>query len=102
MSIQFDKFKKIPVFTQSEVFLGQIDNLTINTKEQRITHYHVAKKKFLSKTPHLLIAPSQIIQITTEKVVVSDNVEHEQIKNLITSTIPETKNASTINADTVN
>ncbi len=78
MQIDFKTLKKLPVKTGSGIFLGYIHDLQIQTQTQSINKYLVKKSSDIFKKEHLLISPNQIIQITPEAIIVSENLVGEK------------------------
>lgn len=71
----------LPVYTQSDEHLGKVCRLIIEVDTGELVQLEVASSslvKIFSRT--LLINKEQIISITTEKVIVADNIR----KSLVT------------------
>ena len=64
----------LPVITQQGVHLGHVVSLDIEIETHTITHYHV-RTGIIRGLWHqeLLIAASQVVSISPEKMVVEDN-----------------------------
>ncbi|HMB26388.1 MAG TPA: PRC-barrel domain-containing protein [Patescibacteria group bacterium] len=98
MRILLKKLKKLPVVTKNSQKLGKIANLEINTSTHQVVKYQVRKKILLAKSPKLLIAPEQILEINNKKIIVEDNVESTQIKQSKRPQ-PRTHTAATLNSE---
>lgn len=61
----------LPVETQSGDPLGHIIGMEIESDGQRIWRYHVVKGALVFKKEYL-IAPSQVVSISKERMVVED------------------------------
>ena len=62
---------RLPVFTKAGEKLGHIIDIEIDVESHQVRKYFVGAR-FQKET--YLIAPSQILEITEEKVIVEDNV----------------------------
>ena len=83
MRVELKKLKKLTVETEKNgINLGRIVNMELDTKSHQVIKYFVVKKRLWSRSPRLLLAPSQIIRIETDKIVVQDNIEESQIKQI--------------------
>lgn len=83
MRLEFKKLKKLPVETEKNgIALGQIINMELDTRSHQVIKYFVVKRRFLSKSPRLFLSPSQIVRIEADKIVVQDNIEESQIKQI--------------------
>ena len=98
MKINFKKLHELPVETESGLLLGNIDDCELDIENHNVVKYLVVHRKLLTKGQELLVSPNQIVSITTEKVIVQDNVEAEQIKQSIKKPF-EVKQAVTTNAE---
>ena len=87
MKIHSSDLINLSVYTQSGQHLGRIDSFDVDIDTHTVTHYYV--KTGLIKGlwyQQLIIAQSQVITITKDKMIVEDNVgkepaaELEQIK----------------------
>lgn len=68
----------MPVETKSGVALGKTKDLEIEIDNHAIEKYEVARNVFSER---FLISPSQVVSITSEKIIVEDNVVSEKIEN---------------------
>ena len=75
MIINLHNLKNLPVFTQSGIMLGQIDDLNIQIEDHYVKNYQVSSGFFRVKK--YLIKPEQIVEINKEKIVVEDAVIKE-------------------------
>ncbi|MFA5995987.1 MAG: hypothetical protein WCW27_02085 [Patescibacteria group bacterium] len=69
----------LPVYTEIDVLLGYVVSLEIDIDHQTITKYFIAKHKLVPEVLRSLVgvsvyevAPSQIISINTDKMIVQD------------------------------
>jgi sporulation protein YlmC with PRC-barrel domain len=78
MKIQSNDLINLPVYTQSGQHLGRIDSFDIDLETYTITHYYV-KTGLIKGLWHqqLVIAQSQVISISKEKMVVEDNIKKQ-------------------------
>lgn len=83
MKIQSSDLINLPVYTQSSRHLGRIDSFEVDIDTHTITHYHI-KTGLIKGLWHqqLVIATSQVISISKEKMVVEDNVKQEKATEL--------------------
>ena len=90
MKIQSSDLINLPVYTQGDQHLGRVDSFAIDIDNHQITHYHV-KIGLIKGLRHqqLIIAASQVISISKEKMVVEDNVVKEPVADLVAT--PATK-----------
>lgn len=72
MRINFSQLKKLPVETQSGVYLGKVVDAIVSAEENLILQYKVRPHKIAGRT--FLINNSQVREITAEKIVVDDAV----------------------------
>lgn len=70
MLIRWNQLKKIPVYTQSGLYLGKVSGLEIDLESHIIRAYFV--RKVLA--PELSIHREQVVSITIEKMTVEDGV----------------------------
>lgn len=75
----------LPVYTQSGQFLGKVNSFDVELSSQKVIQYKVKHKGFLEGLfkDQLLINRSQVISLTSEKMVVDDNVFSEEEKERI-------------------
>lgn len=68
----------LPVYTQSNIYLGRLTSFEVDIDDQNIIAYHV-KTGLIKGLWHqeLIIHPSQVISITLERMVAEDNVSKE-------------------------
>ena len=70
MRITFSQLKKLPVKTQSGVYLGKVVDAILSVDENLILQYQVRSHKIVGRT--FLINNSQVREITAEKIIVDD------------------------------
>ena len=75
MKILSSDLINLPVFTQSGQYLGRISDFEVDIESHTVSRYYV-KTGLIKGLWHqqLMIAPSQVISISKEKMVVEDNV----------------------------
>lgn len=73
----------LPVETQHGRALGKVIDVEIDIETHVVMHYCVDGKPFVKKLlagePDLLIAPTQVISITAEKMIVEDGVVGQSV-----------------------
>jgi len=83
MKISSSDLINLPVYTNSGQYLGKVDSFEIDIDINTITHYHVStgliKGLWHQK---LVIAQSQVISTSKEKMVVEDGVDRQPISEL--------------------
>jgi sporulation protein YlmC with PRC-barrel domain len=75
MQLSHRQLLHLPVETKSGARLGVVASFEIDSEQQVVTRYTVRTAplpKFLAD--ELIIAPSQVVSITNEKMVVEDGV----------------------------
>ncbi|MDX9893634.1 MAG: PRC-barrel domain-containing protein [Patescibacteria group bacterium] len=78
MNLSSNDLINLPVYTESAQYLGKITSVDINIDNHQISSYCVRTGLIQGLWhQHLLISPSQIISISKEKMVVSDNVDRQ-------------------------
>lgn len=67
----------LPVFTQSNQYLGKICDFELDSATQKITKYHVKSEQLIKGilADKLIIASEQVFSIDKEKMVVLDSVK---------------------------
>lgn len=79
MVLPLSQIKNLPVFTKSEMRLGIITDLELDTDSQSILRYLVQRSQILGRLQEsLLIHRSQVLSLTSEKMIVDDNVSEEK------------------------
>ncbi|MCX6779309.1 MAG: PRC-barrel domain-containing protein [Candidatus Magasanikbacteria bacterium] len=79
MILPSSQIKNLPVFTKSEIKLGIIVDLELDTDSQSILRYVVQRGQILGRLQEpLLIHRSQVLFLTNEKMIVEDNVGEEE------------------------
>ena len=74
MLINKKKFIGLPVFTQGGDELGVVCDFEIDTEQHTVTGYNIKKSKLLPDfiSEELLVRPTQVINISADKMVVDD------------------------------
>ena len=100
MHISYQQLNDLPVETESGEKLGHIADLEINVDNNEIIKYLISNKRLMIETKTYLIAPSQIISITNDKVIVEDNVEKEMAKDTFSvKQVVTNKEAPSLNSE---
>jgi sporulation protein YlmC with PRC-barrel domain len=93
MKILYSKFIELPVYTETDTYLGKVSDLEFD-----LDNYGILKIYLKSKNPlrglfedTLIINISQIIKITNEKIVVDNNVKVRKAKKEIKLKLPSKK-----------
>lgn len=83
MLISTKKLIHLPVFTQSGVNLGRIAELVVNVDTQQVDQYVVKSSHIIDEilAKELVISSSQVISITSERVIVEELDNLEEIEN---------------------
>lgn len=76
MKITCRQLNNLPVTTESGFKIGKIIDVEIDLEAHIIIKY-IVKQGFLKEL--LLIAPTQVISISKEKMVVYDNIQKQKI-----------------------
>lgn len=101
MRINNQQLINLPVYTQSEDFLGYVVSFDIDIEKHCIVAYIVHKHRVINNLlPHalrqaaLVINPVQVIAIRKDRVIVQDNVitsdETSAIAQVVASKMPIT------------
>lgn len=72
MYINLQSLIKLPVFTQMGDKIGHVKDLEIDVELHSIRHY-IVEQGLIGKD-HFWVAPSQVISITAEKIIVHDAI----------------------------
>lgn len=67
------QIKKLPVITVSGKKLGRVNEIFIDPESQGIIQYQVTPRRLLSLDLPLLIHRSQVVSLTSERLLVEDN-----------------------------
>lgn len=79
MVLPLSQIKNLPVVTKSEVKLGVITDIELDTESQSVLHYLVQRGQILGRLQEpLIIHRSQVLSITDEKMIVEDNAGEEK------------------------
>ncbi len=77
MLISYNNLKSLPVYTKSNTYLGKVSDLVIDIDSHFVLKYEtkprVSRKKYL-------ISRDQILEITSEKIIVADAVLTEIVR----------------------
>ncbi|HBW74428.1 MAG: hypothetical protein UX10_C0037G0004 [Candidatus Magasanikbacteria bacterium GW2011_GWA2_45_39] len=68
------QIKKLPVITVSGKKLGRVNEVFVDPESQSIMQYQVTPHRLLSLDLPLLIHRSQVVSVTSERLLVEDNV----------------------------
>lgn len=68
------QIKKLPVMTVGGKKLGRVVEVLIDPESQSIMQYQVKPRRLLSLDLPLLIHRSQVVSVTTERLLVEDSV----------------------------
>jgi len=86
MQISYEQLNNLPVYTQSQQFIGRVGNIIIDADTHIIKKYLVKKSSLvkellsaLSQEKDLEVSPSQVISINKDKMIVQDNVARDRI-----------------------
>lgn len=85
--MDFKKLINLPVYTQSNFYLGRIVELEINPQNNSVEKYFVKSHNFIKNIfqGKLIITASQVLSISEKRMVVKDNLK--EIKELEVSPI---------------
>ena len=72
MYINLQILIRLPVFTETGAKIGHVRDLEIDVETHTIRHY-IVEHGIIGKD-HYWVAPSQIVSVSTEKVVVKDAI----------------------------
>ncbi len=92
MQISSSDLLNLPVYTQSNTYLGRLASFDVDIDSHAITSYHV-KTGLIRGLWHeqLTIALSQVISISLEKMIVEDNVAKEAELEKVNLAAPVTR-----------
>lgn len=88
MRMAWSQLKKLPVVTRGGQTLGYVDGFTFDPETHAIVQYEVRQGLPLARRT-LLVAPSQVISITAERMTVEDLVG--TAKDAKPATLPATE-----------
>jgi sporulation protein YlmC with PRC-barrel domain len=74
MRMAWEQLKNLPVFTQSNTELGQVAGFVFDPEAHTIIQYEVRHGLPLARKV-FLVAASQVVSITAERMTVEDNVK---------------------------
>lgn len=87
MRLTTQQLLNLPVYTQSEVWLGHINGLELDAGEHRIVKYFVQKTDLVNRllgsvrsNAPLAVAPTQVVSLSAERMIVADTVMPEVAK----------------------
>lgn len=87
MQINYNQLNNLPVYTESQQFIGRIGDVAIDIDAHTIKQYIVKKSSLvkellsaLSQEKDLEVSPQQVVSITKDKMIVHDSVASDKIK----------------------
>lgn len=85
MNLSHKQLLNLPVYTESNAYLGRVTSFEINAETHQVIVYYVGSSSWVKtllseKTPELKIAAAQVISLTEEKMIVDDLVLKEKAK----------------------
>lgn len=74
MELQAKKILNLPVLTQSGKELGKISGFDVDPESQTVIRYYVKSSRFIAElfSRELIVAATQVVSLTEEKMVVED------------------------------
>lgn len=92
MSISSKDLVNLPVYTVSSHYLGRVSSFEIDAESQLVVRYYVRmgslSARLLKESRELIVANSQVVSLTEEKMVIDDLVakdflelKQEMLKN---------------------
>lgn len=82
MVLLLSKIKNFPVFTKSNLRLGNVVDVEIEVESQTILRYVVQRGQILGRLQEpLLVHRNQVVEITSEKIIVEDSLGKEEVKD---------------------
>ena len=85
MKISSKDLINLPVYTQSEDYLGKIASFEINAETQQIIKYYVKAgsltSSFLGESQQLIVDHKQVLSLNEEKMVVEDLVKQGMVED---------------------
>lgn len=72
------QIKKLPVITVSGKKLGRVNEVFVDPESQSIMQYQVTPRRLLSLDLPLLIHRSQVVSLSSERLLVEDNAVKEK------------------------
>jgi sporulation protein YlmC with PRC-barrel domain len=93
MRILYSKLIDLPVKTRSGELLGEVVDLEIDIDTYSITKLHVKSSNLIRGIFEgmLIIDQSQILEITSEKIIVEDNAKKVKQKKTLNIKLAENK-----------
>ena len=83
MRLQSKQLLNLPVYTESQHFLGRVMDFEMDTSTHQVIMYSVGSsslvKKLLGEREELLINHEHVISLTEEKMTVQDNILKERV-----------------------
>ena len=83
MFINFRQLARLPGYTESGAKLGRIYDFELDIDSQAVARYLVRPNFFSAK--NFLIQASQVKEITSDKIVVFDNVARAELSSAMTA-----------------
>lgn len=85
MNLNHKQLLDLPVYTESNAYLGRVTSFELNPETHQIVVYYVGSSSWVrtllgEKIPELKIAAAQVVSLTEEKMVVEDLVIREKAK----------------------
>ncbi len=83
MIISSSDLINLPVFTKGGEHLGRVASLDVDIDTHEVRHYYI-KTGLIKGLWHeqIMIAPSQVVSITAEKMIVEDLVGSEMVRQM--------------------
>ncbi|OGH95093.1 MAG: hypothetical protein A2538_04105 [Candidatus Magasanikbacteria bacterium RIFOXYD2_FULL_41_14] len=82
--VNFSQLKKLPVYTQSGVYLGKVVDAILSAEDNLILQYKV-RSRFIGGRI-FLINSSQVVEIKADRLVVEDALSAEVVAPIAIST----------------
>lgn len=85
MKLSQKQLNNLPVYTQSQDFLGRVTGFEVDSQTHQINQYYIGSSSWLinllGQEQDLIISSDQVISLTEEKMTVQDAVIKESVQD---------------------
>lgn len=72
MTLSDRVWRNLPVETASGAPVGKLVGVELDSESHRVAFYQVRRRRIVPSGPDLLIAPTQVVSLSNERMVVED------------------------------